>query len=492
MEMETQGKSRRAHKTLLCDYCNELYSVSYRRCPFCKGGENRDGEAKDHTTITKIQDLPDRKSPSIAVTKKLSVDPMPEPISEILAEEVPEERPAPPVKAAIVEKPKTEAKAKQESPVEDFGFSRPEDLLAKLEAVLSADTKSKDSMLEAILAEARGEKSFSYEEEAPSYSQTFEEEEEEAYAPIPPVVPVSVMAEEPEDIEEDAVDEPEEELDAFPENPVDLSVFDAIAAEGKVAFDENEQEIYPNEVQTKGGKRVQAKKGGFSPLRAIRLLISILLIAAAIFIIVTKVLPLVENRLPFFGSDTDSIVQDDTIEEEDVEVLVDTEEEEIVVEIEEIFRLKDTNVTLTAAKETITLEIIFQGAGELGLLTWASSDPSVATVSGGTVTAVGEGDATISATRSDGAVVECSLHCVWSQTEENLNLSLNRDDFTLKSGESFTMEVIGTDSSVTWSIEDSSIATVSDKGVVKYVGSGKTTLTATVAGQTLECIVRCS
>ena len=63
-------------------------------------------------------------------------------------------------------------------------------------------------------------------------------------------------------------------------------------------------------------------------------------------------------------------------------------------------------------------------------------------------------------------------------------------DVTIKAGEEALMEVQGTDSTATWSIEDSSIATVDSSGMVKGVASGETTLTATVDGQTLTCKVR--
>ena len=64
------------------------------------------------------------------------------------------------------------------------------------------------------------------------------------------------------------------------------------------------------------------------------------------------------------------------------------------------------------------------------------------------------------------------------------------DDVTIEAGKEALMKVQGTDSAVTWSIADSSIATVDSSGMVKGVASGKTDLTATVDGQTLTCIVR--
>ena len=53
------------------------------------------------------------------------------------------------------------------------------------------------------------------------------------------------------------------------------------------------------------------------------------------------------------------------------------------------------------------------------------------------------------------------------------------------------MKVSGTSSAPSWSIGDTSVATVSSDGTVTAVGEGNTTLTCTVDGQTLTCIVRC-
>lgn len=53
-----------------------------------------------------------------------------------------------------------------------------------------------------------------------------------------------------------------------------------------------------------------------------------------------------------------------------------------------------------------------------------------------------------------------------------------------------TVEVTGTEQTVTWTIEDTKIATVNSEGVVTGVSKGKTVLKATVGDQTLTCIVR--
>ena len=64
---------------------------------------------------------------------------------------------------------------------------------------------------------------------------------------------------------------------------------------------------------------------------------------------------------------------------------------------------------------------------------------------------------------------------------------------TIPVGDSAPMEVLGTDSAVSWSISDTSVATVSSDGTVTGVAAGGiTTLIATVEGQTLACEIRVS
>ena len=61
---------------------------------------------------------------------------------------------------------------------------------------------------------------------------------------------------------------------------------------------------------------------------------------------------------------------------------------------------------------------------------------------------------------------------------------------TFGSSETVQLKVKGTDSPAVWSSANTAVATVSESGLVKWAGKGTTTVTATVDGQTLECIVR--
>ena len=112
--------------------------------------------------------------------------------------------------------------------------------------------------------------------------------------------------------------------------------------------------------------------------------------------------------------------------------------------------------------------------------------------------AVSTGSAVITASAADTtATCRVAVTAAVDQPDTPSDLaiySVNGDsvvtDVTIIAGEEALMEVQGTDSAVTWSIADSSIATVDSSGMVKGVASGKTDLTATVDGQTLTCIVR--
>lgn len=154
-----------------------------------------------------------------------------------------------------------------------------------------------------------------------------------------------------------------------------------------------------------------------------------------------------------------------------------------------------TPVELKMDKGTLTLEVSKSGqltaTGAEGI-TWASSDESVATVDAtGKVTGVKAGSATITAS-AEGAT---SAACVITVNAPKKKLVLQsiygtKGDISIGVGSTAPMEVVGTDSKVEWSMEDSSIAKVDSDGYVKGLKSGKTKVIAKVDGQTLTCIVR--
>jgi len=129
--------------------------------------------------------------------------------------------------------------------------------------------------------------------------------------------------------------------------------------------------------------------------------------------------------------------------------------------------------------------------GGSGALTWTSSNPEIAAVDGGAVT--GKAGGTVTVTVSSGEeTASCQVKVegeAWVNPNAG-NIKLNKTDFTFPSGETVQMKVTGTESAVVWASNNPNIAAISEMGVVSWVSKGTTTVTATVDGVTLECIVR--
>ena len=149
-------------------------------------------------------------------------------------------------------------------------------------------------------------------------------------------------------------------------------------------------------------------------------------------------------------------------------------------------------ITLSQSAITIpsgeTARISAEGGN--GEITWTSSNEEIATVDGGAVTGVAGGTVTITATSGDQSVT-CTVTVTGDPWVSPVELSLNRTDFTLAAGDPpFQLKVKGTESPVTWTSSNTSVATVDSDGTVRRVAKGNATITAKVDGQTLTCIVR--
>ena len=164
----------------------------------------------------------------------------------------------------------------------------------------------------------------------------------------------------------------------------------------------------------------------------------------------------------------------------------------------------ETKPTLSANDITLdsegdTQQITVTGAS--GEVTWTSSDTNVATVDDtGLVTAGIPGTATITVTTADGSQsAACTVNVATPLPEppkEKLGLrSIYQDkgetisEFSAKAGTTVQMRVDGTEQTVTWTIEDTKIATVDANGLVTAVAKGKTILKATVGDQSVSCFV---
>ena len=134
---------------------------------------------------------------------------------------------------------------------------------------------------------------------------------------------------------------------------------------------------------------------------------------------------------------------------------------------------------------------------------YSSSDESVVVVGeSGLVTAVGPGNAVITATCGN-KTVECMISCKWEEevaTTEPIDLpegdlELENPDMSFfAKGESYvqTVKGIAPGTPVIWSSEDESVATVDAGGHITAVGPGVTKVFATVGNSSGYCWVRCN
>ncbi len=147
--------------------------------------------------------------------------------------------------------------------------------------------------------------------------------------------------------------------------------------------------------------------------------------------------------------------------------------------------LNRSNLSLEAGQCTELYATVCPQNATNKKVNWTSSNTSVATVSGGVVTAVSKGSARITATAADGS--GCSAFCSVQVTEDVLvtSVSISPSTKTMIAGKSayFYATVCPNDASnrgVTWSSDDPSIATVNpNSGLVYAQKHGTTVIRAT-------------
>lgn len=130
---------------------------------------------------------------------------------------------------------------------------------------------------------------------------------------------------------------------------------------------------------------------------------------------------------------------------------------------------------------------------------WESMDPTVATVSSsGKVTAVGGGRTSIWATSESGTtrckiIVEGiprnSSSSSNNRSSSTGSFSLPQTQVSLYVGGSYTMRLPTSSVDITWSSDNTSIATVSSSGTITGVGVGKTTIWAKTKNGSAKCVV---
>lgn len=168
----------------------------------------------------------------------------------------------------------------------------------------------------------------------------------------------------------------------------------------------------------------------------------------------------------------------------------------------EVVSIPATSVTLDKSVldieigQTATLTATVLPLGANSDVRWTSSDNAVATVDpNGVVTAVGVGEAFISAITTDGTNLFASCHVIVKPVEVK-SLTLDKHEAELHIDETIILTatilpVQAANSIVLWSSSDTSVATVDANGVVTAVGIGEAVITAIAEGTEVKdtCVV---
>lgn len=159
--------------------------------------------------------------------------------------------------------------------------------------------------------------------------------------------------------------------------------------------------------------------------------------------------------------------------------------------------LSEPSIEITEG-ETRQLKPVFTPADASNQnVTWKSSSDAVATVSsGGLVTAVQEGTATITVTTEEGSKTATCQVTVKKKVIPVTSISLDKTALTLTEEETCQLTATidpadATNQNVTWTSDDTAVATVSSDGLVTAVQAGTATITVTTedGGKTATCRV---
>ena len=121
--------------------------------------------------------------------------------------------------------------------------------------------------------------------------------------------------------------------------------------------------------------------------------------------------------------------------------------------------------------------------GTSSTLTWYSSNTNVATVSGGKITAVAVGDATITCITANGLREDCEVTVTPTMVS---NLSLNQDQLQMSIGDTYQFSTAiapenATYKQVTWTSMNPDVVSVDNNGLMSCLSNGWSVILATTA-----------
>ncbi len=163
----------------------------------------------------------------------------------------------------------------------------------------------------------------------------------------------------------------------------------------------------------------------------------------------------------------------------------------VVVRVQEVKLSRERLDMKKGETAELSATVLPEDTTEDKTISWRSSDNSVATVSDGTVSAVGAGNCTITAS-CGGKSASCEVSVLAPLT----GIGLNNTDFTLIAGDSYKLNLsyfpgdTTDDRTIRWTSSDPSVATVDGGGLVTGLSAGTCTVTAAVGNFTVSATVR--
>ena len=151
-----------------------------------------------------------------------------------------------------------------------------------------------------------------------------------------------------------------------------------------------------------------------------------------------------------------------------------------------VVRLDKSDIVLSEFGETETLTAKTNTTSNQ--VTWLSSDPKVATVEDGVVTAVGNGTAVIYAICGD-TRAQCRVAVGYDYYLDQSDLSLKERKTTQLTVYSASTKSPASGVTPTWESSDEAVATVDSTGLVTAVSAGTAEITATIGALELKCYV---
>ena len=166
--------------------------------------------------------------------------------------------------------------------------------------------------------------------------------------------------------------------------------------------------------------------------------------------------------------------------------------EEPVVNVSSI-TLNSTSLDMTEGDSFKLIATVSPDNATDKSVVWSSSNASIASVEDGVVTAVKEGNVTITVASKDGGARAACEVTVAAKVIEVESVTLSQKEATITVGKSLTLTATvlpenATDKTVTWTSNNTSVATV-ENGEVKAVSVGTASITATAGGKNATCTI---